>query len=149
MEAAAAAKEARAKLDELFDKFTTAYAAAPERHRRRLRESFAATKYWATGEIWKGGESSFRRFSGLERDARDLRRALVLVSLMDGRNDTRDAITAMDDLIVWAKGDGIGYASIFKEVAAMSSPKNRWAMGSIRSLMEIRSKSSPLSKPAL
>jgi len=140
MEAAAAAKEARAKLDELFDAFSKEYAVAPERHRQTLRESFAATTHWATGEVWKGGDSYFRRFSGLERDALDLRRALVLVSLTDGGSDTRDAIMAMDDLIVWAKGDGIGYANIFREVAAMSSPKNRWGMGSIRSLMEDRSK---------
>ena len=65
----------------------------------------------------------------------------MLESLTDGGDDTRDAIMAMDDLIVWARGDNIPHATVFAEVAAMSSTDDRLGMGSIRSLMEIRSKS--------
>ena len=62
----------------------------------------------------------------------------MLESLLDGRHDTRDAIAAMDDFVVWARGDGIPYSDIFREVACMSSPKDRFGLGSIRSLMEAR-----------
>jgi hypothetical protein len=143
MERAAAAGAARAHLDELFDTFSTEYAAAPERHRRKLREAFLGTKNWGGGEVWKNGATYFRRFSSLERDPRDLRRALVLVSLTDGGNDTRDAVMVMDDLIVWARGANITHEGIFAEIAGMSSPEDRFGMGSIRSLLEARGMALP------
>ena len=138
MERAFGASATREDLDRLFDRFTAQYAIAQEADREVLRDAFSATPSWSTGAVWRGGESYYRRFSGLQRDSQDLRRALVLESLLDGHHDTRDAIAVMDDLVVWARGDCIPYSDIFREVACMSSPKDRFGMGSIRSLMEAR-----------
>jgi hypothetical protein len=140
MEEKAAAGEPRATLDAMFDNFSASYAEAPERHRRFLRDEFAATEFWAKGKVWKDGDSYHRRFWEMDRDLRDLRRALVVESLMDGGNDTRDAIVGMDDLIVFARGSSMDYRPVFAEVAAMSSAVDRMGLGSMRALMESRSK---------
>src|SRR5688572_14571869 len=121
MERAFGAGATRDALDRLFDRFIAQYAMAQEKDRAILRDAFSATTSWSSGAIWRGGESYYRRFSGVQRDPQDLRRALVLESLLDGREDTRDAIAVMDDLIVWARGDNIPYSEIFREVASMGS----------------------------
>jgi hypothetical protein len=138
MERAFAAGATRERLDELFDLFAAEYAVAEETDREKLRDAFSASSNWSTGAVWRGGPSYYRRFSGLQRDPRDLRRALVIESLLDGRDDVRDSIMAMDDLVLWARGDDVPYAEIFREVARMSSPKARLGESSIRSLMEAR-----------
>src|SRR5688572_2085804 len=140
MEAKAAAGDARATLDRLFDDFAATYAEAPERHRRLLRREFAATECWVKGKVWKDGKSYHRRFWDIDRDLRDLKRALVLESLMDGGSDTRNAVMGMDDLIRFARGSSMDYRGVFAEVAAMSSPVDRMGLGSMRALMEARSR---------
>src|ERR1700755_3120581 len=115
MERAFDAGVPREDLDQLFDRFAEQYAAVREADREVLRQAFSTSRSWSTGAVWRGGESYYRRFSGLQREPRDLLRALVLESLLDGRDDTRDAIAVMDDLVVWARGDGIPHSEIFQD----------------------------------
>ncbi|MFC4106352.1 hypothetical protein [Micromonospora zhanjiangensis] len=78
---------------------------------------------------------SFRWAAHLPRDwttAGEFRARLICLSARDQGADTRDEILALRDLCHRARCAGIDVDPILDEVAAMSSDRDRYGMGSMR-----------------
>jgi hypothetical protein len=60
---------------------------------------------------------------------------LILFSIKDHEQDTRDAIVTLHSLCEKAGSAGIKMGPILKEVAELSSEVNKYGMGSTRSLL--------------
>ncbi len=68
-------------------------------------------------------------------DEEKLRQHLVLFSLKDQGRDCRDALLCLQDLCREAKSTGIDPGPVLREVAALSSDKNKYWMGSTREML--------------
>ncbi|MCI0609555.1 MAG: hypothetical protein L0Z71_10900 [Anaerolineae bacterium] len=60
---------------------------------------------------------------------------LVLFSIKDHEQDTRDALILLDSLCETARSAGVNIGSILQEIAELSSDVNKYGMGSTRSLL--------------
>ncbi len=63
------------------------------------------------------------------------RRHLLLFSMKNLGTDTRDAILELQDLCARARTAGVGVNLVLREVAELSSDRDRFGMGSARSLL--------------
>ncbi len=68
-------------------------------------------------------------------DEEKLRQHLVLFSLKDQGRDCRDALLSLEDLCREAKSAGIDADPVLREVAKLSSDKNKYWMGSTREML--------------
>ena len=68
-------------------------------------------------------------------DEEKLRQHLVLFSLKDQGRDCRDALLWLQDLCREAKRAGIDPGPVLREVATLSSAKNKYWMGSTREML--------------
>ena len=68
-------------------------------------------------------------------DEETLRQHLVLFSLKDQGRDCRDALLWLQDLCREAKSAGIDPDPVLREVATLSSDKNKYWMGSTREML--------------
>ena len=60
---------------------------------------------------------------------------LILFSIKDHEQDTRDALVLLDSLCEKATSAGVNIGPILQEVAELSSDVNKYGMGSTRSLL--------------
>lgn len=60
---------------------------------------------------------------------------LILFSIKDHEQDTRDALILLDSLCEKARSAGVNTGPILKEIAELSSAVNKYGMGSTRSLL--------------
>ena len=60
---------------------------------------------------------------------------LILFSIKDHEQDTRDAIVLLHELCEKARSAGVNTGSSLKEIAELSSDVNKYGMGSTRSLL--------------
>ena len=60
---------------------------------------------------------------------------LILFSIKDHEQDTRDALVLLDSLCEQATSAGVKIAPILKEIAELSSDVNKYGMGSTHSLL--------------
>jgi hypothetical protein len=60
---------------------------------------------------------------------------LILFSIKDHEQDTRDAIILLHEMCEKAKAAGVKTGPILKEIAELSSDVNKYGMGSTRSLL--------------
>jgi hypothetical protein len=60
---------------------------------------------------------------------------LILFSIKDHEQDTRDALVLLDSLCEKARLAGVKIGPILKEIAELSSDVNKYGMGSTRSLL--------------
>jgi hypothetical protein len=123
------------QLDSLFDRLADAYSNSPETEREQIRHDLTESQ-WAAAGYWQPGKQSFYRRFVDRRRVDDLRRALILLSMVDGGRDPRDAIAAVDDLTFFAKSRGIDARDVLVEVAGMSSRKSMLGMTSMADLLE-------------
>lgn len=65
----------------------------------------------------------------------NLRQHLLLFSMHDQGQDSRDAILLLQALCQTAKKAGVHPAAILREVAALSSATNKYGMGSTRDML--------------
>ena len=66
---------------------------------------------------------------------KSFRAHLILFSIKDHEQDTRDAITLLHSLCETATAAGVRTGPILKEIAELSSDVNKYGMGSTRSLL--------------
>ena len=111
----------------------TFYSATDETSRDALRQLFAHNKALA----WASGWTSIRQIS--PSNASEFRNQLLLFSLIDQGQDSRDAILEIAYLIDRAKANGIDTTPILTEIAALSSDHNKYGMGSTRQMMLVGS----------
>ncbi len=116
----------RDEAERLFLRIIEHYDHASEETRRGIRDlfkryrSFAWVVYMPNKPL---GEETFRQH-------------LLLFSIDDQGQDPRDAILWLEGLCGRAAEVGVDIGPILKEVAAMSSNRNRYGMGSTRSLLK-------------
>lgn len=82
--------------------------------------------------------TSFRWAAHLPQDwetAKEFRARLICLSARDQGADTRDEILTLQDLCNRGRQAGIDVDPILDEVAAMSSDRDRYGMGSMRSVI--------------
>jgi len=60
---------------------------------------------------------------------------LILFSIKDHEQDTRDALVLLHELCEKATSAGVNTGSILNEIAELSSDVNKYGMGSTRSLL--------------
>ena len=60
---------------------------------------------------------------------------LILFSIKDHEQDTRDALVLLDSLCEKARSAGVNIGPILQEIAELSSDVNKYGMGSTRSLL--------------
>ena len=60
---------------------------------------------------------------------------LILFSIKDHEQDTRDALVLLHELCEKATSAGVNTGSILNEIAELSSEVNKYGMGSTRSLL--------------
>ena len=63
------------------------------------------------------------------------RRHLLLFSIKDQGRDSRDALLWLQDLCRKARSSGVSTAPVLREVAELSSGKNKYGMGSTRAML--------------
>jgi hypothetical protein len=133
-----------AELDRLFEDVFSDYIRASRSGREALRAAVAARRGDppGRGSTWRPYYARFRD----ERRLPDLRRALMLASMLDAGNDGRDAICVVDDLVYWARANDLDPAPLLLEVAAVSSRKPMHGMTSMRRLLRTRARTSPWGK---
>ena len=68
---------------------------------------------------------------------------LILFSIKDHEQDTRDALVLLDSLCEKATSAGVKIGPILKEIAELSSDVNKYGMGSTRSLLRDSISKSP------
>ena len=125
------------QLDVLFDRFAALYASSTEPQREQIRHDLAESR-WAKAGYWQPGKQSFYRRFIDRRLVEDLRRALVLLSMVNGGQDPRDTIAAVDDLTFFAQSGGLDPHDVLIEVAGVSSRKSMFGMTSMADLLESR-----------
>ena len=64
-----------------------------------------------------------------------LRAHLILFSIKDHEQDTRDAIVLLHELCEKARSAGVKTGPVLQEIAELSSDVNKYGMGSTRSLL--------------
>ena len=117
----------RSITETLLDALIREYQASDEDTRRAMRRLFSTYRHFA----WAA------TLSVTPTTARDFRRHLILFSLRDQGEDSRDALLALQDLCGQARAAGVDTAPILREVAEMSSDENRYGMGSTRSQLDV------------
>ena len=68
-------------------------------------------------------------------DEENLRRHLLLFSLKDQGRDSRDALLCLQDLCREARSAGVNPGPVLREVAELSSHRNKYGMGSTREML--------------
>jgi hypothetical protein len=113
--------EAETLLVELVDD----YAVASSERREHIRQLFDTYRSFAWGAM----------LPQLPLTPATLRRRLLHFSILDLGRDTRDAILALQDICQSAEAVGLATADVLKEVAALSSDRDKHGMGSTRDLL--------------
>jgi hypothetical protein len=106
----------------LLDALITEYETSDEDTRIAVRRLFATYRHFA----WAATVSAPPTTEG------DFRRHLILFSMRDQGEDSRDALTALQELSGLARAAGVNAAPILQEVARLSSDENKYGMGSTR-----------------
>src|SRR5690349_1675016 len=113
--------ETESFLQELFN----VYRASGEDEReavRKLFEQYRAFAWAASLPFEPTTEENFRQH-------------LLLFSIKDQGRDSRDAILLLQDLCQRAKAAGVNTAPVLKDVATLSSDKNKFGIGSTNGLL--------------
>jgi hypothetical protein len=113
----------RSVTEVLLDALIRAYQSPDEDARRAIRRLFSTYRHFA----WAA------TLSVTPNPEIDFRRHLILFSMRDQGEDSRDALLELQELCRQARAAGVNSAPILREVAQMSSDENRYGMGSTRS----------------
>ena len=105
------------------------YAKADGTTRDSLRQLFSQTKSLA----WAAGWAGFAQAATVNSD--QFRQQLLLFSLIDQGQDSRDAILQLQYFTKTARTLGIDTRSILEEIAVISSDQNKYGMGSTKQMM--------------
>jgi len=122
------------EFDALFDDLVRVYVESTEPTRERIRESVRRSRWAALGFWAPGHPGFFRRFRD-DRQLTDLKRSLMLESMLDARDDPRDTIAGVSDLAYWARSRDLDASAVLREVAQVSSAKSMLGMGSMQALL--------------
>jgi hypothetical protein len=116
----------RSNTEMLLDAMIREYQIADEDTRRAMRRLFSTYRHFAWAAM----------LSGAPTTERDFRSHLILFSLRDQGEDSRDALLTLQELCRQARAAGVDSAPILREVAQISSDENRYGMGSTRSQLD-------------
>jgi hypothetical protein len=116
---------ARQEAETLLAELSAAYTQGPEETRAGIRRLFAECRSFAWACLWS------RQAAGVD----GLRQRLILFSMQDQGQDSRDALLELQGICREATAAGVDVAPMLHEVAAWSSTANRYGMGSTRDLL--------------
>ncbi len=115
----------RERAENFLTAITAEYMKCGEAERQAIRRLFGkyrAFSWAATFSFPPGTDERFRLH-------------LVLFSIKDQGRDSRDAVLELQHFCATAKASRVNTAPILKEVAELSSDKDKYGMGSTRSLL--------------
>lgn len=115
----------RSEMENLLTEVTDHYVNCDPETRRVIRSIFE--KYDSVA--WAA------TFSHAPTTPEGIRQQLLLFSILDQGQDTRDAILWLHDISARAESAGIQVKTILKEVAGFSSEMNKYGMGSTKRLL--------------
>ncbi len=115
----------RNEVESLLREILHAYASSDHAARESLRAMFSRHRFftWAAAIALVGDATE------------NFRQQLLLFSLKDQGQDTRDAILTLQELCRAASAAGVQIDPMLNEVAALSSDHNKYGMGSTRKLL--------------
>ncbi|HXT38661.1 MAG TPA: hypothetical protein VN887_01425 [Candidatus Angelobacter sp.] len=117
--------DARFEAEKLLGELSAAYAQGTEETRNALRRMFAGNRSFAWAVSWA------ERAAG----APGLRQRLILFSMQDQGQDSRDALLTLEEICREAATAGVDIEPALREVADLSSGVNKYGMGSTRDLL--------------
>jgi len=115
----------RNEAEKLLAELSAAYKQGPEKTRASIRRFFSEHRSFAWAAEWS------RPQPGVE----GLIQRLVLFSMQDQAQDSRDALLAIQAICREAVSAGLDAAPLLREVAALSSTVNKYGMGSTRDML--------------
>jgi hypothetical protein len=115
----------RPEAETLVQELINVYRASGEDEReavRKLFEEYRAFAWAASLPFEPTTEENFRQH-------------LLLFSIKDQGRDSRDAIVLLQDVCERAKAAGVNTTAVLKNVATLSSDKNKFGMGSTKGML--------------
>ncbi len=116
---------ARQEAETLLAELSAAYAQGPEETRAAVRRLFAECRSFAWAASWS------RQAEGVA----GLQQRLILFSMRDQGQDSRDALLELEGICREAAAAGVDVAPMLREVSAWSSTANKHGMGSTHDML--------------
>ena len=115
----------REEVERLLSELSEVYTEGTEERRAAVRRFFAEYRSFAWGAEWSAHPA------GVD----GLRQRLILFSMQDQGQDSRDALLALQGICREAVAAGVDTGPVLRAVAAWSSTANRYGLGSTRDLL--------------
>ena len=115
----------RREAETLIEELIGFYHACRKDERQAIRALFAEYRAFAWAASLPYGPT----------DEESLRRHLLLFSIKDQGRDSRDALLCLQDICRQAKAAGVNTRAPLQEVAALSSDRNKYGMGSTQKML--------------
>ena len=115
----------RMEVEELLPELIIVYAKSNEQDRVRIRQFFSEYRSFAWAAALKEPKTTLG----------GLRQNLVLFSMQDQGQDSRDALLSLQELCREAAKARIEIAPLLREISAISSTIDRYGMGSTRDML--------------
>lgn len=115
----------RREAELLLNEVIAFYRANSDEGCKAIRELFEEHRAWAWASSLSSEPTTEENF----------RQHLLLFSIKDQERDSRDALLWLQHLCRSARSAGLKVATVLKEVAALSSNKNKYGMGSTQKML--------------
>ena len=115
----------RSEVDVLLNEVIAFYQANSDEYRQVIRKLFEENRAWTWAASLPFEPTTEENF----------RLHLLLFSIKDQGRDSRDALLWLQDLCRTARAAGLNTAGALNEVAALSSNKNQYGMGSTQKML--------------
>ncbi len=115
----------RSEAESLLEELIGFYRASGDDERQAIRALFVEYRAFA----W-AASLPFR-----PTNEENLRRHLLLFSIIDLGRDSRDALLWLQDICREARNAGVSSGPVLREVAELSSDRNKYGMGSTREML--------------